>query len=301
MTDISVIIPHMNHSEFLKRCITSLLAQEDAPNFEIIVVDNGSNVVPHEVCEMDPRVRLLEQPLPGPGPARNLGASSAKAPVLAFIDADCMAHPHWLGRIADWFAAHPDHAVIGGDVHIAREAADGRASLIEAFEDVYSYRMREFIEKQGFTGTGNLAMRAEVMARVGPFGGINIAEDRDWGQRATAAGFSTYYVDKMIVYHPARKNFVELREKWARHVAHDCAELRRAGAWRARWLLRAAMIAVSPLAEIPYIAKSDRVSGLFERLSAFVGVTRIRLYRTRLMLAFLVRDPESVSGQWNRS
>lgn len=301
---VSVIVPHLNQPAFLERCLASLLAQEPlaeagVPGFEIIVCDNGSKTLPEAQCAVDPRIRLVREPEPGPGPARNRGVAEAQGALLAFIDADCTAAPHWLARIAGHFATSPDQ-IIGGDVYIAREDASGRATLLEAFESVYSYRMKEFIDKQGFTGTGNLAMRAEVMQQVGPFAGIGVAEDRDWGQRALAQGRETIYVPDMIVYHPARKSFAELREKWARHMAHDCVEMRRKSFWRLRWGLRAAAMAASPAAEIPYILRSKLVSGPREKALAFVGLTRIRLYRARVMAEMLVRDPETISGAWNR-
>lgn len=295
---ISIIIPHLNQPDFLARCLASLLAQTDTPDFEILVVDNGSASLPEEVCAVDPRVRLFSQPVPGPGPARNLGAAKASAPILAFIDADCTAEPGWLARITATFAADPDKAILGGDVFIAREGA--RATLLEAYESVYAYRMKEYIAKQGFTGTGNLAVRAAVMAEVGEFAGIGIAEDRDWGQRATAMGHATHYVDGMVVYHPARKTFQEMREKWARHVAHDCEEIRSKSGWQMRWIARAALVAGSPLGEIAYILRSPRISGLRERALAFWGVIRVRMYRARLMLGFLFSDPTEASGAWNR-
>ena len=300
MPEISVIIPHLNHPDFLRNCLASLLAQEDAPEFEIIVVDNGSQTLPVEVCAVDPRIRLIEEPEPGPGPARNTGVTEASAPLLAFIDADCTAAPGWLARIAGHFAAHPDQGVLGGDVFIARAAADGRATPMEAYESIYSFRMKEYIEQKNFTGTGNLAMRRSVMDRVGPFGGIAIAEDVEWGQRATSMGHPTHYVEDMIVYHPARKSFAEMRTKWFRHIAHSCTMARGKTGWQLRWLAHAAVMAGSPLGEIFYILRSDRVSGWRERGLAFYGVVRMRLYRARLMVMFLFADPEKAANTWNR-
>lgn len=299
---ISVIIPHFNQPEFLARCLASLRNQTgDVPSHEIIVVDNGSRQMPHDVVSACPDAQLIRETTPGPGPARNAGVALARGRLLAFIDADCIADPGWLARIAAYFAAHPDHAILGGDVHIARENPD-RATMLEAYEGVYAYRMKEYIARQGFTGTGNLAVRAETMASVGPFGGKEIAEDRDWGQRADRAGYATYYVPGMIVYHPARKSFAELRAKWERHTAHDFERMvRKGGAWRLRWLIRTVMVAASPVPEIWRILRSPLISGLRERALAFWGLVRIRLYRTRIMAKlFFAGDALALSGAWNQ-
>lgn len=300
---ISVIIPHLNQPQFLDRCLTSLEAQSgEVPAFEIIVVDNGSQQMPDDVVARRANVTLLREETPGPGPARNLGAKHARGDLLAFIDADCLAGTGWLARINAYFAANPAHSILGGDVFIARMDAH-KATYLEAYESIYAYRMREYIAKQGFTGTGNLAVRAQVMDEVGPFGGIGIAEDRDWGQRATKLGHATYYVDQMIVYHPARQNFRELQIKWDRHIAHDY-ELHGAAngmGGKLRWLARAGAVAVSPGPEIWRILRSKRVTGLSERLKALWILIRIRLYRARIMLGLAMgRSGAAMSGAWNR-
>jgi len=195
---------------------------------------------------------------------------------------------------------HQDHAIIGGDVYIAYENADAITPL-EAYESVYAFRMKEYIDKQGFTGTGNLAIRAEVFAKVGDFAGIGVAEDRDWGQRAQAAGETTFYAAGMIVFHPARKTFGELRSKWDRHTAHDFMRETGKSFGRARWLMRTALVAISPLPEIARILRSDRLSRFGDRLKAFRVLCAIRAYRARIMLGLLFgRTTSEGSGDWDR-
>src|SRR6185295_3045740 len=97
---ISIIVPHLNQPAQLRRCITALWAQrQPKQQVEIIVVDNGSKAMPNEICSDFPGIFLLCERTPGPGPARNLGVSHAKGDILAFIDADCVAHPGWLSAI----------------------------------------------------------------------------------------------------------------------------------------------------------------------------------------------------------
>ena len=93
---ISVVVPHMDQLDGLAACLESLEAQTlDRSLFEVIVVDNGSTCRPEAVIAQHPGVRLLEEPEPGPGPARNLGVNNAAGEILCFIDADCRAHPGW--------------------------------------------------------------------------------------------------------------------------------------------------------------------------------------------------------------
>ncbi|MDW3181208.1 glycosyltransferase family 2 protein [Roseobacter sp.] len=296
---ISVVIPHLNQPAFLQRCLTSLQAGKRQPD-EIFVVDNGSNVLPQEVCDAFEGVILLSESTPGPGPARNTGVAASSGNILAFIDADCLADLDWLAVIEETFTQDPSAEILGGDVRIAYDDPD-RLTLLEAYESIYAYRMDRYIAREGFTGTGNLAMRRAVMQAVGPFGGLDVAEDRDWGQRATGAGHDLRYVATMKVYHPARRSFAELTQKWDRHSAHDYSLYRARRLGRVKWLIRTAAMGISPLAEGPRILASDRISGLRARGLAMLALTGIRFYRTWIMLRLaLSDDPDALTGRWNR-
>lgn len=295
---ISVVIPHLNQPVMLQRCLSSLAAGRRQPD-EIIVVDNGSATLPVEVCRAHPKVRLLQEETPGPGPARNRGVVDAQGDILAFIDADCIADRAWL-ESAEQAMADPEAQVLGGDVRIAY-AEHSKITMLEAYESIYAYRMDRYIAREGFTGTGNLVVRRAVLDEVGQFAGLTVAEDRDWGQRATAAGFKIRYVPSMKVYHPARKNFVELQQKWDRHTAHDFNRARTGWRGRGRWLAKTVAMLASPIMEIPRIAVSDRIEGAGARLLAFAALTRIRIHRSRRMAQLLLgSDPDTLAGRWNR-
>lgn len=301
-TLITVIVPHLEQEQQLRRCLTSLAAQEGVLSpIEIIVVDNGSKTAPTAVCDEFENVKLLRQLVPGPGPARNLGVQNARGDILAFIDADCLADPRWLSAIEKRFAANPSFHILGGDVRIAMDDMEN-PTLLEAYESVFAYRMKEYIARQGFTGTGNLAVRAKTFAEVGMFGGIHIAEDRDWGQRALAMNYVTHYCPEMIVFHPARKTMSELIQKWDRHTAHDFEKAQGKPMWRLRWALRGLAVGASPVAEVFRIGFSDRLSGLKSRVLAFLGMVYIRIYRCYLMLSLaLGQDASRLSARWNRT
>ena len=293
---ISVVIPHLNHPEMLARCLASLAGQRDAPPFEVLVVDNGSAVPPAEVCARF-GAALLAEPAPGPGPARSRGAEAAQGEILAFIDADGRADPGWLAAIAARFA-EGGADVLGGDVRIALDNPT-RPTVIEAYESVYGYRMRLYVERDGYVATCNMAVRRDVFAAVGPFAGIGLAEDMDWGRRAVSLGYRHAYVPEMRVSTPARRDFAELARKWDRHLAHFYEENRRRPLAGPRWWLRTALVAASPIIEAPTIWRSDRLDHPADRWRALCGVTRIRLYRSRQMLRLaLGADPDALARGW---
>ena len=79
----SVIIPHLNQSDQLDTCLTSLDEQTvERTLFEVIVVDNGSILLPEDVIGRHPGTYLLQEIKPGPGLARNRGVQAAIGDIL---------------------------------------------------------------------------------------------------------------------------------------------------------------------------------------------------------------------------
>ncbi|MBB4382508.1 glycosyltransferase family 2 protein [Bradyrhizobium sp. SBR1B] len=296
---ISVIIPHLDQVDGLSACLSSLQAQTlDSSLFEVIVVDNGSTCRPEAVTALFSGVRLLYELEPGPGPARNLGVKHAAGDIFCFIDADCRAHPHWLSAILDAFSRLPRGTILGGDVQIWRQNPE-KWGAIEAYESIFGYRQKLHVEYYGFSGSGNLAVRSEDFHKVGPFGGILLAEDKDWGARARARGLVFRYIPQMIVFHPARPSLRLLCVQWDRLIQHTLTATRQHKSWRLLWLGRAVAVFGSPLFDIGEILTSDRIDGFLARVRAFGILIVIRWYRAWRMLTLLAWSNRGVV--WNRN
>ena len=298
---ISVIIPHLNEPDELRRCLASLVAQRttDIP-CEIIVVDNGSAQPPTGVCADFDGVKLEVELVPGPGPARNRGAAVAQGEILAFIDCDCIAGSRWIEYIVSFFARNPDVDFVGGDIRI-QPAQPERLTAIEAYESVFSYRNDRYVTEYAFSATGNMAVRAKVFAAVGPFGGIGTMEDTDWGMKASAEGYRIAYLDEAKVYTPPCASLGELLVRWDRHVAHEFRKLGPHVADNLMWALKSVAVALSPLAETITVFRTRRIRTLRARVLAFAVLVCVRLHRARRMIGFLLSDnTSSTVGKWNR-
>jgi glycosyltransferase involved in cell wall biosynthesis len=297
MAMISVIIPHLNQSAGLEECLCSLDVQTlDRSLFEIIVVDNGSATLPAEVIARHSGVRLLHESHPGPGPARNTGTRAATGDVFAFIDADCRAHPDWLSTAQRVLRSSPSRTILGGDVRIWRDKNED-ITPIEAYESVFAYRFKLYIEQHGFSGTGNLVVSRSDFETIGPFAGIEIAEDMEWGRRACSAAFRFCYVPEMIVFHPARRSLDELYAKWDRQIQHYLNMARGKPIWRFRWIARALLTLASPIIDVATVFNSDRIHGTPARINAITILCKIRAHRAFKMLSLLY---SSKSILWNR-
>lgn len=298
--EVTVVVAHLNQPELLRGLLDTLHAQDfDMGRAEVIVIDNGSRALPHAAIAGFAGVRLAEEAGPGPGPARNRGVALARAPIVACTDADCQVARDWLTVILARFAADPGLEILGGDIRMTTRVP-GDPTRAEAYECVYAYRQRDYIERQGFSVTANLAFRRPVFDKVGPFAGIEVAEDMDWGHRAAARGHRTRYAADMIVYHPARRSMAELFAKWDRNVSHHF-RVRAGGArGRVKWVLTALALAASVPAEIPRIVTTDRLSGLRARRRAFLGLAGLRFYRAWAMFAALRPSARGGNLEWNR-
>ena len=112
---ISVVIPARNAEATLGDQLAALEGQMGAPAFEVIVADNGSTdgtaaIVDRWADRLAVRV-VDARRAPGVNVARNAGWRAAKAPLVAFCDADDRVDPHWVAAMA---AALDEHQAVGG-------------------------------------------------------------------------------------------------------------------------------------------------------------------------------------------
>ena len=118
MLDIAAIICTHNRDRYLGAAIDSLL-QQNADNYEILVIDNGSTDNTRQVVESrlsNPRLKYFYEPELGLSVARNRGAKETTAPVLAYLDDDAEASPQWLRVIQNAFQDNDRLAIAGGKV-----------------------------------------------------------------------------------------------------------------------------------------------------------------------------------------
>ena len=112
MPSVSIIVPVYNNRTQLRQAVSSLLEQE-IPELEVVVVDDGSTDGSADTVR-DLPVRIVRQGNFGPASARNSGLAEARGELIGFLDSDDLAAPHGLGRLARRFDEEPDWLVAGG-------------------------------------------------------------------------------------------------------------------------------------------------------------------------------------------
>lgn len=276
MVETSIIVPHHEDLARLDRCLAALSRQTIRPaRYEIVVADNNSPCGEAAVrAVVGDRARLVLAAEKGAGPARNAAVAAARGATLAFTDADCVPDPAWL---AAGLAGLIDHDIVGGCVRVLCEGADAKSGA-EAFEAVFAFHNRRYIEQQGFSVTANLFCRRAVYEATGPFR-VGMSEDRDWCLRARALGYRIGYRANAVVGHPARADWPALLVKWKRLNAElfANARMRRGGRWR--WFAASAAMPISILAHLPHVLFSPALRGLGERARGAATLARLRLWR----------------------
>ena len=276
--EIAIIIPHYNDVVRLERCLSALI-KNDLSGCEVLVVDNGSTQSLKNIQAQFPDIRFVTEPQKGAAAARNRGVQETSAPQLMFIDADCLPASDWV-TVGRQVAHEAD--LIGGRVEVFDETSPPRSGA-EAFEAVFAFDFRHYIEVQGFSGTGNLITRRDVFEDVGPFRG-GVSEDRDWSFRATAKGYQLIYEDKLRVGHPSRQDWLALRGKWRRIMQEMFEQTGGDLASRAKWALKGLAMPLSILMHLPKVLTSEKLSGPEDRLRAAWILIRLRLLRMIWML-----------------
>ena len=94
---VSIIVPIYNAQDHIARCVESIRRQT-YKNIEILLLNDGSQDVSLQVCEMyarvDDRIVLIDKANSGVAATRNLGLRQAKGKYLQFVDADDTIQPY---------------------------------------------------------------------------------------------------------------------------------------------------------------------------------------------------------------
>jgi glycosyltransferase involved in cell wall biosynthesis len=109
---VSVIVCSYNGAKTLAACLNSL-SKLNYPDYEVILVDDGSTDNTAEIAEQFPHLRYIYQSNHGLSDARNTGAAAAKGEVFAYTDSDCMADVDWLYYLIGTLV-RDDFAGVGG-------------------------------------------------------------------------------------------------------------------------------------------------------------------------------------------
>lgn len=113
---VTIVITTFNCEQYVEETVQSALDQ-DYPNLEVILVDDGSSDSTIKIAErFSPKVEIVQQSNSGgPSKPRNTGLSMAKGAYISFLDGDDLLEPERTRRQVVALERHPDAAMCVGD------------------------------------------------------------------------------------------------------------------------------------------------------------------------------------------
>lgn len=165
---VSIIIPAYNEEESIKDSIISALSQ-DYPNFEVIVVDDGSEDKTFEVASSikDERLRVFRKRHEGKARALNFGLSKARGEIIVTTDADTLLHNSAVKELVNRF--HDKSVLgVGGQVRVLASSFLERAQDVEHLRIAMFRRAKELEDLSVAPGPIS-AFKTEALEKIGGF------------------------------------------------------------------------------------------------------------------------------------
>jgi cellulose synthase/poly-beta-1,6-N-acetylglucosamine synthase-like glycosyltransferase len=215
---VSIIIPAYNAEKTIKQCLESIMNQDYADDYEVIVVDDGStDSTPRIVSEFS-KVRLIRQKNAGPAFARNKGALGAKGEIILFTDSDCIPGPSWISEMLKPFSENNEVVGVKGSYKTRQKEIIARFVQLE-YEDKYNYMLKsDYID---FIDTYSAGFKKTVFIEMNGYNTefpVACAEDIELSYRISSRGYKMVFNPNTIVYHthPSRlPDYLKKKYKFA--------------------------------------------------------------------------------------
>jgi GT2 family glycosyltransferase len=205
-----VIIPTLTAGQKLVECLCSL-ERQTLREFDVVIVDNSGKQLARKTGADRSGAAILE-------PAENLGFGAAvnagfrvsRAPFIAALNDDTVAHPEWLAALVDAIGQRPDAGMCASQVRLAGSPALDSAGMLISGDGTSKQRghlespERFSRAEEVLLASGSAALyRRAMLDEIGLFDErfFLYCEDTDLGLRARWAGWKCLYVPGAIVEH----------------------------------------------------------------------------------------------------
>lgn len=243
---VSIVIPTRDRLDLLSTCIKTILKNSLWKNFEILIIDNGSEEVEtleflKNVSSVDPRIRVFSVDIPfNWSKLNNIGATHCRGDVLIFLNNDIeILSPDWINYLAG-YSILPDVGTVGG-LLLFEDGTIQHAGVVVGMGGWADHVYR--LEVPGHSGAGPfvspvltrnvlavtgacMAISREKFVKLGGFDEefIVCGSDVELGLRAHAAGYFnvmcaevklTHFESKTRTPHVPEQDFIQSDLKYA--------------------------------------------------------------------------------------
>jgi poly-beta-1,6-N-acetyl-D-glucosamine synthase len=221
---VSIIVPVFNEGVSIKASLKALL-KLDYPNYEIIVVDDGSSDQTYRLAldvsrNSKPIIRVLTQSNAGKADALNLGVSAAAGEIVICVDGDSLVHPDALKPAVLHFRDERVGAVSGCVRVLNRSKLLARLQALEYIAGNALPKRAQNLAGVVTVVPGPLGFfRKTAIAEVGGYDLDTFAEDFDISLKILAAGWHVNYESSSLVSTEVPESVNDLlkqRYRWTR-------------------------------------------------------------------------------------
>ena len=243
----SVIVISYNQTSHVPLLLHSLALQDYSGEFEVILVDDGSNPpvdkVPAAAYPFDLKQTFIPRDTTsGRSKARNIGATLATGQYIVFFDGDSVANPNLIRRYADYFNVQRSREVVlGTRIECSSQAVAGlnvgagKEAMLDFFErnpmvdDRLKYLARTGMALSQVPGrwvlftSCNFCIGRASFERIGKFNQSFTGwgyEDIELGYRLAKAGVSYDIMDNRIAHYPlpTRESMRNRYQQWLQNL-----------------------------------------------------------------------------------
>jgi len=249
---VSIIIPTKDKPKLIKNCIRTLLDKTNYPNYEIVIVDNGSKEKEvldfYKELELDKRIKIFPYNIPfNFSKLVNFGVSKAEGSLICLLNNDMeIIEENWLAEmvrhalrkevgVVGTKLLYPDGTIQHAGVIMGIWNGADHAFKGEKEEDGYMYRLSTTQNYLAVTGAC-MMFRKEIFDEVGGFDeefSIDF-NDVDFCLKVFENGYRILLTPYAVLIHLesksklevkdeeiARKEIFLLREKWRKYIQRD--------------------------------------------------------------------------------
>ncbi|MDI6821741.1 MAG: glycosyltransferase [Actinomycetota bacterium] len=217
---VSILVPAYNEEKVIGNCINWLL-QTTYPNYEIIVVDDGStDGTADEVLKFAHyQVKLIRKPNGGKASALNEGIRNSDGEILVMMDADTKFEPNTVGELVRHFK-DPKIGAVSGNIKVGNR--NTILTLWQSMEYIMSCnldrRMMSILNCITVVPGPVGAFRREAIEEAGYFSSETLAEDTDMTMSIRKLGYKICYEDHAVAWTEAPNDLSGLwkqRYRWS--------------------------------------------------------------------------------------
>jgi glycosyltransferase involved in cell wall biosynthesis len=208
----SIIIPVYNRPQEIEELLNSCSQQSFQNEFEIIVVEDGSNIKCEDIVDQYKsklKIKYFFKENSGAGDSRNYGMQQASGNYCIILDSDVLLPTHYLEEVyktlqsnfTDCFggpdAAHESFTPIQKAINYSMTAVLTTGGIRGKKTAVGKFQPRSF----------NMGISKKAFQASNGFSKMKYGEDIDLSLRLIDLGFESQLIENALVYHKRRSTF----------------------------------------------------------------------------------------------